>query len=176
LNRQLATWTTQVLDEARWHAELYAFDLAREHGLSSMLQRAESAAASAASAAAAVDRLTPEIGRAVKVVESAPALVAHEREAAVRELTAELTRFREFIHEERVAALKQLSAEREAALADLHDTVVAEHRRLTSDLEPLAVRALEHAVDRLAVYLAIGLAAGFAGACLLTWRARRRSA
>jgi hypothetical protein len=94
----------------------------------------------------------------------------------VRELTAELTRFREFIHEERVAALKQLSAEREAALADLHDTVVAEHRRLTSDLEPLAVRALEHAVDRLAVYLAIGLAAGFAGACLLTWRARRRSA
>jgi hypothetical protein len=51
LNRQLATWTTQVLDEARWHAELYAFDLAREHGLSSMLQRAESAAASAASAA-----------------------------------------------------------------------------------------------------------------------------
>jgi hypothetical protein len=176
LNRRLETLTAQILDEARWQAELFALDFAREHDLAETLQLAGTAAGSAASAAAAVDRLTPEIGRAVKVVESAPALVAHEREAALRELTAELTRFREFIHEERVAALKQLSTEREAAIADVRDTVVAEHRSLTADLEPLAVRVAEHAVDRLAFYLALGLAGAFAGASLLTWLARRRSA
>jgi len=128
------------------------------------LPLAERAVKSAEQAVATVDRLAPALERAVGVLETAPELIASEREAAIKAVQDELTRTIKFVQEECVAALDRLTSERLAAIKDLQVTVVAEGKALTQDIEQISLKVVDHAFWRAAqliaavlVFLAIGL-------------------
>lgn len=136
----------------------------RESTLSRVLERDSSGSISTGQAVATVDRLTPALDRALGVLETAPKLIASEREAAIKAVQDEMTRTIKFVQEERVAALDRLTTERLAAVKDLQVTVVAERKALTQDLEQISLKVVDHAFWRAAqllaavlVLLAIGL-------------------
>ena len=143
---------------------MFKSELMSELPVAQALPLAERAVKSAEQAVATVDRLAPAIERAVGVLETAPKLIASEREAAIKAVQDELTRTIKFVQEERVAALDRLTSERLAAIKDLQVTVVAERKALTLDLEQISLKVVDHAFWRAAqliaavlVLLAIGL-------------------
>ena len=181
LNRKLEIYTSQVPEQARWQAELFTDNLASQYGLDRAMPLAESAVGSAQDALAhvgpavdtlnravdSVDRLVPAVEKSLAIVEQAPALIASEREAALKTLSAEITRTITFVQEERIAALKQLTSERIAAVQELRDTVVQERKILTADITTLSANVVDQAFIR-AVQLCAGvLIALFIGAVLL---------
>jgi nitrate/nitrite-specific signal transduction histidine kinase len=113
------------------------------------------------------------VEKSLAIVEQAPALIASEREAALKTLSAEITRTITFVQEERIAALKQLTSERIAAVQELRDTVVQERKILTADITTLSANVVDQAFIR-AVQLCAGvLIALFIGAVLLLMIASR---
>jgi hypothetical protein len=165
LNRRLEVYSDQLFRQARWEAELFKSDLLAELPLAQALPLAERAVKSAEQALATLDRLAPAVERAVGVAETAPKLIASEREAAIKALQDELTRTIKFVQAERIAALEQLTKERVAALNDLQATIVAERKALSQDLEQTSLKLVDHATWRAAqllaaalVVLAVGLA------------------
>jgi hypothetical protein len=107
------------------------------------------------------------------VAESAPKIIAAERDVTIKAMQAELTRTLTFIQEERIAVLKQLTAERIAAVQDLRDTVVQERKALMQDLDPMSVKVVDHAFLRAAQLCAVVLAVAFVGIVVLLFLVRR---
>jgi hypothetical protein len=134
---------------------------------------AESAVASANHAVEALDRTIPAFERSLAMVERTPGLIAVEREATMKALSAELARTLAFIQEERLATLKQLTAERIAAVRDLQEAVVQERKVLTQDIDGIAVKAVDHAFLRAAQLCAAVLVAVFCAIIVLMVIARR---
>lgn len=173
LNRRLEIYSAQVLDQARWQAELFAMDLAAGYQVQQALPLAQSAVTSAGRAVETLDRLAPSVERSLAVVQQAPNLIATERAAAIQAMQAELARAITFVQEERIAALKQLSSERIAAVRDLRDTVVQERKSLSQDLDQMSVKAVDHAFWRAAQLCAVVLAVVFIAIVVLLFLARR---
>ena len=164
LNRRLEIYSDQLFRQGRWEAQLFKSELMAQLPVAQALPLAERTVKSAEQAVAIVDRLAPALERAVGVLETAPKLIASEREAAIKAVQDELTRTMKFVQEERVAALDRLTSERLAAIKDLQVTVVAERKALTLDLEQISLKVVDHAFLRAAqllaamlVLLAIGL-------------------
>ena len=134
---------------------------------------AESAVTSVGRAVEALDRTVQVVERSLAIVEKAPALVAAEREAAMKALSAELARTLTFIQEERLATLKQLTVERTAAVRDLQEVVVQERKLLTQDFDGIALKTVDRAFLRAAQLCAAVLVAVFLAIIVLMVIARR---
>jgi len=197
LNRRLEVYSAQLLDQSRWQAELFLMDSAQAHHLDTALPLAqqlvdaldrmgpaaeravptleqalplgERAVTAAGRAGEALDRTSVAVERSLAFVERSPALIAAERAAAVKALSAELTRTLAFLHGERQAALKQLDAERIAVLRELTDLAVQEGKLLTDEIDGVAVRAVDRAFLR-----AAQLCAAVFGAIILLMILARR--
>jgi hypothetical protein len=154
LNRRLEIYSEQLFRQGRWEAQLFKAELMAELPVAQALPLAERAVKSAEQAVAAVDRLAPAVERAMGVAETAPKLIASEREAAIKSVQDELTRTIKFVQEERVAALDRLTSERLAAIKDLQVTVAAERKALTQDLERISLKVVDHAFWRAAQLIA----------------------
>jgi hypothetical protein len=173
LNRRLEIYSAQLLDQGRWQAELFALDAAQDYQVERAIPLAERAVKSSEQAVTAVDRLAPAVERVAVVAESAPKIIAAERDVTIKAMQAELTRTLTFIQEERIAVLKQLTAERIAAVQDLRDTVVQERKALMQDLDPMSVKVVDHAFLRAAQLCAVVLAVAFVGIVVLLFLVRR---
>ena len=92
---------------------------ALERPLSALEKALPSAQSAAESAGRAADRTIPLLERSVAVLEKTPALLANERESAIKALSGELTRTIASVQDERIAVLTQLTAERIAAERDV---------------------------------------------------------
>jgi hypothetical protein len=173
LNRRLEVYSDQLFRQARWEAELFKGELLGDLPIDQAMPLAGRAVASAERAAATVEQLAPAVERAVRVAETAPALVASEREAAIKALQEELARTIKFVQEERIAALQHLTKERLAAIQELQATVVSERKALTAEVERISLQVVDHAIGRVARLLAIALAvvllALLAGLFLVRW-------
>ena len=141
--------------------------------LEKALPLAESAVTSAGRAVEALDRTIPAVERSLAVVEKAPALVAAEREAAMKALSAELRRTLAFFDGERLATLKQLDAERKAVVQDLAEGVAQERKLLAQDIDGIALKAVDRAFLRAAQLCAAVLVAVFFSIIVLMLIARR---
>lgn len=178
LNRRLEIYSDQLFRQGRWEAQLLKSELLAELPVAQAVPLAERAVKSAEQAVATVDRLTPALERALGVLETAPKLIASEREAAIKAVQDEMTRTIMFVQEERVAALDHLTSERLAAIKDLQVTVVAERKALTQDLEQISLKVVDHAFWRAAQLLAavLGLLAiGFVLAVIVFKRTRTQN-
>jgi len=201
LNRRIEIYSAQLMDQARWQAELFAMDMAGEYqldkaartagqaveglgrvvpamersisALENAMPTAESAVKSVGHAVDVLDRTIPAVERSLAVVENTPALVTAEREASLKALSAELTRTIAFIDHERVEALKQITAERMAAVGDVTDTLIQQRKLLTQEIDATALKAVDHAFSRAIQLCAAVLIAVFLGLVLLILLARR---
>lgn len=154
LNRRLEIYSDQLFRQGRWEVQLFKSELMAELPVAQALPLAERTVKSAEQAVATIDRLAPALERAVHVLETAPNLIASEREAAIKAVHDELTRTISFVQNERVVALDRLTTERLAAIKDLQVTVVAERKALTSDIEQMSLNVVDHAFWRAAQLLA----------------------
>jgi hypothetical protein len=175
LNRRIEVYSDQLFRQARWEAKLFKAEFMAELPVAQALPLAERAVKSAEQAVATVDRLAPALERAVGVAETAPTLIASEREIAIKALQEELTRTIRFVQDERVAALEHLTKERGAALKELHESMVEERKALTLDIEQISLKVVDHAFWRAAQMLAGVLAllvVGLVAAVFILKRAR----
>jgi hypothetical protein len=150
LSRRIDVHTDQLLDQARWQAELLMIDWAVDYRLDRVTLLAEDAAASIHEIEATVEELTPQVEATLEVAQSAPQLMSKERTAALAAADEEISRTIRFIHEERIEALQYLSREREEAVRDLKETILEERLILTADLERISLEAVERASLRAA--------------------------
>lgn len=145
-NRKVDVYSGHLVRQVEWEAELLRGDL----GLADARPLAERAVQSAERTAAAFDRIAPGVERTAAVAESAPALLASERKAAIDELSMELTRTIQFLQEERIAALKQVTVERIAAIDAMSQTVSKERQALDRDIERIGSDVVDRAMWRFA--------------------------
>jgi len=162
LNRRIEIYSAQLLDQARWQAELFAMDIKQDFQVEKALPLAESAAKSAGRAVEAIDRLVPAVERFLAVLEKTPSLIDTEREAATKAMQAELTRTISFVQEERIAVVQ-----------DLRDTVVQEHKALTLELDRASLNMVDRAFLRAAQLCAALLPIAFVGIIALLFIVRR---
>jgi len=146
LNRKIDVYGGQLFRQARWEAELFGSDLR----LTDLPPLTERAVLSAERATATLDRIAPDIERAVTVAENTPALVVSERKAAIDAVSQDLTRTIAFLQQERIAALQQVTAERIAAISAISQTVTDERKALHQDIKRNGLELVDHAVWRLA--------------------------
>jgi hypothetical protein len=177
---RLDVYSAYLPKQARWEAELLIDDLMRGND--------------AGAALSDFGRITSSIDRIAETVETAPDLIAEEREAILAALHAErvaafdtlgreLTRAFQLLSEERVdtienslrneriATLSHLTAERELVLAAIREERVLAMQELDAIVGGLAEDALTRVVDhifvRLLQLLAIVLIVGIAVVLLL---------
>jgi hypothetical protein len=167
LSRKLEVYTEQLVRQARWEAELFKSEILTDVPFDQALPLAERAVKTAEQATATLDRLAPAVERGVVVAESAPKVIASEREAVTKMLQEELARTRQFVREERIATLAHLSQERIAAVKTLEQIVELERKGLTEDLYRISVKMVDHASWRAAQLCVLILVALFIGVALL---------
>src|SRR5262249_47642725 len=120
-----------------------------------------------------VNRMAPSVERALATAESAPKLIASEREAAIKALQDELSRSLRFAREERTAALAHITGERIAALKEAKDDLVVERQAMTRDLEQISLKVVDHAMWRAAQIVAATVAMLVLAAVVLLLTVRR---
>ena len=162
LSRRLDIFSAQLLDQARWQAELFAMDQTVSLGVDKAMPLAENAARSVDRSVAILERLAPTLENSLTVVTQAPSL-----------LTAELSRMTNFVQEQRLAALTQLANERVAAVRDLTDTVEAERLAFVAEMDRISLKAVDHAFWRAAQLLVAAGLVAFIAMALLWVRVRR---
>jgi AraC-like DNA-binding protein len=158
LSRRMDIYSAQLLDQARWQAELFAMDLTSDYRLEEAVPLAEAALQSATEAVEASKRFLLEVEDVLAVVESAPELVTQERVAAIKAANEEISRLIGFVQQERIAALQHLSSEREV---------------LTAYAEQISLKVVDHAMLRIAQLAGAILLAFFFGGLVLLFLARR---
>jgi hypothetical protein len=173
LSRKLDVYTDQLVRQARWEAELFKSEILADVPVNQALPLAERAVRTAEQAAATLDRLAPAVERGAVVAESAPKVIASEREATTKLLQEELARMNRFVREERIATLAYLRQERIAALKDLEQIFELERKGVTEDLHRISVKMVDHAIWRAAQLCVLILVALFIGVALLLLLARR---
>jgi hypothetical protein len=173
LSRKLDVYTEQLVRQARWEAELFKSEILADVPVNQALPLAERTVRTAEQAAATLDRLAPAVERGVVVAESAPKVIASEREAATKLLQEELARMSRFAREERIATLAYLSQERIATLKELEQILEHERKGVTEDLYRISVKMVDHAIWRVAQLCVLILVALFIGVVLLLLLRRR---
>jgi len=162
LNRRMGILSTQLFDQARWQAELFAMDQAADYQLEKAMPMAETAVQSATDAVKVMEKLAPAVEDALAVAKSSPELVSRERVAAIEAAQKEISRTLEFVQAERIAALEEL-----------HRTIVKERELLTADVEQISLKVVDHALLRVAQLTGAILLAVFFGIIVLLFIARR---
>ncbi|HEX6886151.1 MAG TPA: hypothetical protein VF530_22445 [Planctomycetota bacterium] len=162
LSRRMDIFSGQLLDQARWQAEVFAMDQATTLGVDRVMPLAENVARSADHAVAMMDRISLALEECLAVATHAPG-----------SMIAELSRMTDSVQEHREVALKQLAEERVAAVRDLGGAARAERVALVADIERISQKAVNHASWRAAqVFGGLALAA-WIGAVGLLFLARR---
>ncbi|MGH9870014.1 MAG: hypothetical protein ACREAA_17855 [Candidatus Polarisedimenticolia bacterium] len=172
LVRRMEVYSTQVLDQSRWQAELLAMDMAAEYDLDKTLPLARSAVQSATETLETVNQILPKVEDALSVAKSAPDLISRERAAAIEAMQVEIARVIAFVEGERIATLDHLSKEREAAMMDLHEIIAAEHRAAIAEMDQVSQQIVDHAMRRIALLTGLALLGVFLGAVTLLLIAR----
>jgi hypothetical protein len=162
VSRRLDLYADQLLDEARWQAELFVMDQAVGVQVEGLRSSAESAVQSIVELEATVEELAPQIEAALEVAETAPEVIGRERAVALEAAREEISRAIQFAHEERIEAILEVKR-----------SVAEERVILTADLEDIAMRAVERASLRAAQWAGIILVAAFVAAIVLLYVARR---
>jgi hypothetical protein len=151
LNRQLASYTTQLPRQARWEVDRQKRELL--DGVSASMHDtvplAERTVVSVEQVAGAIDRLEPAVDSAARVAEHMPDIIAAERRATVEAINGELNRTIAFMQGERIAALAYVTSERKATIDDLHKALGTEQSLLGTEMGHLSERLLDHAMDRM---------------------------
>ena len=173
LSHRIDIFSAQLFDQSRWHAELFAMDLAEDYQMERALPLAENAVQSGADAIKTLNRIIPPLEAALETVNAAPATFAEERKTAIEILQQELTRTIQFAQMERIAALEHLTKERVAALAALHDYIREERRALMGEMKEIGREVVDHALMRTAQMVAAILAASFVGVVVLLFITRQ---
>lgn len=173
LNRRLEIYSAQLLEQARWQAELFAMDQAQLYQLGKVIPLAENAAKSAARVLDALDGVGPTIARSLAVLEKTPAMLTEERKAAVKAMVEEMARTTSFVREERMATVQQFTAERIATVKDVGEVAAQQRQFLTRDAERITLASVDHAFLRAAQVCAGALLCAFFAAALLMLLARR---
>jgi len=173
LTRRLDVYSAQLLDQARWQAELFAMDQAEDYQLEKAMPLAETAVRSATEAVATLKRLEPAVDDTLSVAKTAPELISRERAAAIQAAQAEISRTLEFVQAERTAALEHLTKEREAALLELHRNITEEREALAQDMERISLKVVDHNILRVAQLTGVTLIALFVGIVALLFITRR---
>jgi hypothetical protein len=173
LTKRMDVYSTQLLDQGRWQAELFAMDMADDYQLKQAMPLAESAVQAANEAVETVKRLEPAVQDTLAVAKTAPELISGERVAAIEAAHAEISRSLEFVQTERIAALEYVTQERVAALQNLNQTIAEERKIILTDAERIAENAVDHAMLRIAQLTAVVLISIFVGILLLLFITRR---
>lgn len=173
LSRRIDVHTDQLLDQARWQAELLMMDWGIDYRLDKAIPLAQEAAQSIRRIEVSFEELVPEVEAALKVAESAPQLVSKERAAALAAAHEEVSRTIQFVHEERVESLQDLKRELDQELEELKGTLHQERLTLASDIERISRAAVEHATWRAAQLSGAILIAVFIAVVVLLHLARR---
>lgn len=155
LSRRLDIYSAQVPEQSRWQAELLAMDLAADYQLDQAMPLASNAVYSIAQVAEAANRIAAPFEKTMAVVEAAPETITKERAATVAALHGEVSRAIEFGQQEEAAVLEGLTKQRKAALLELHQNIAEERQALTRDMETISLKAVDHAVRRMALWSAI---------------------
>jgi hypothetical protein len=155
LNRKMEIYSDQLFQQVRWEAELLKLELLTDVPVEQAVPLAQRALQSAEEAGKTFTDLAPSIERAVGVAESAPKVVAAEREAAVKAMHEELAQTIQFVRDERIAALGHVTHERIAALGDFKKTMAAESEALTEALGQISLKAVDHAFWRATQLVAV---------------------
>jgi hypothetical protein len=149
LNRRLEVYSGQMVRQARWELERQTLSLLDDLSAKEAIPLAGRAVASAEQAAADIHRLAPAVEGAARTAERAADIIATERRAAVAAISADLARTIEFAQRERLAVLEYLTIERQTAIDELRKTIIEEHEAIIRDTEKVAVRLVDHAINRL---------------------------
>jgi len=148
INRRLEVYSGQMVRQARWEMERQTLGLLEDSSAKQVVPLAGRAVASAERAAAEISRLMPAVEGAARTAERAAEIIATERRAAVDAISADIARTIVFAHGERLAILDYLTLERKTAIADLRKAIAEEHEAVVRDTEGIAVRLVDHAMDR----------------------------
>jgi len=173
LSRRIDVYNGRLMNQARWQAELFAMDLIGDNQVQNIMPLAAKAVQSIAVAADGADRAAGNLERTANALETAPQLIAKEREAVLQEIQAEVLRTIQFGQQERVSIFGELSKERVAALLELHRNIAEERSAFTRDLERIGLNLVDHAFLRSAELVAVLLLVMFAGAAVLLFLTRR---
>ncbi len=149
LNRRLEVYSGQMVRQARWELERQTLSLLDDLSAKEAIPLAGRAVASAEQAAAELHRLAPAVEGAARTAERAADIIATERRAAVAAISADLARTIGFAQAERLAVLEYLTIERQTAIDELRKTITEEHEAVIRDTEKVAVRLVDHAINRL---------------------------
>ncbi len=151
LNRQLASYSTQLPRQARWEVDRQKRELL--DGVSASMKEtvplAERTVVSVEQVAGAIDRLEPAVDGAARVAEHMPDIIAAERRSAVEAINADLNRTIAFMQGERLAALTYITSERKATIDDLRKALGTEQSLLSTEMGHMSERLLDHAMDRM---------------------------
>jgi hypothetical protein len=172
LNRRMDVYSAQLLDQARWQAELLSMDLAADYELDTLLALAKRAADSADQAASTLNRLAPAMETALAVAASGPELIAAERKVAIEAAQMEIARVIEFARKELEETQRYVTVERKAALSDAAATIVAERKALAADVDGTFTRLVDYAFWRIVCLAGVVLVLVFVGIIALgiAWR------
>ena len=173
LSRRMDVYSVQLLDQARWQAELLAMDMSDDLQADEAIPLAKSALKSAGEAMVMARDLVPEVQDTLAVARSAPDLIARERAAALRAMSEEISRVIQFVQEERIVALERLSREREAVMTDMQKTILDERKALLAEAYRMGSDSVDHAFHRVAQLFGVGLVAFLGGVAMLLLLARR---
>ena len=173
LTRRLSIYSTQLLDQSRWQAELFGLDMADDYQLEKVMPLTEVAVESATNAVEFLARLEPAVREALIVAKTTPELIGRERATAIQAAQQEISRTMEFAQAERIATLEQITKERETAIQDLRQTISDERALLAADVEQISRKVVDHAILRVAQLSAVILVAVFIGTLVLLIVARR---
>ncbi len=123
LNRKLEVYSDQIPAQARWQAELFAMDALEELKLRESVEK--------------MPVLMDTAIAALETAQTAPTMVASEREIVLEALRVEIAFALETLQFERQMVMKQLSLERELILADIAANRIALTQDLRSEREAI---------------------------------------
>ena len=162
MGRRLDIYSAQMLNQARWEAELLTMDLGKDYQIEKAIPLAENAIQSATDIVEVANRLLPSLELALTTVASVPEVIRMERTIAI-----------ESLKKERIAALDHLTRERQAAIMELRELIIKERMALTNEMERIRRNVVDHTFLRLAQLTAAVLSILFIGIIVLMILARR---
>lgn len=172
LNRRLEIYSAQLMEQARWQAELFAMGLEEELQVKKAVPLTEAAVKSADRIADSLAPLATTLDDSLRPLQSLPEIITSERKAIVDAFSAQIARVLEFIQGERVATLKQFTEERLATARDIRSALDEERRLIRAEVGQLIDQAVDRAFLRGAQIGAVALAAIFVGIVVLMFLLR----
>lgn len=172
LNRRLEIYSAQLMEQARWQAELFAMGLEEELQVRKAVPLTEAAVKSADRIAESLEPLATTLDDSLGPLKALPEIIKAERIATVDALANQLDRVLEFIRGERVATLAQITEERLATSRDIRNALDEERRLIKAEVGDLIDQAVDRAFLRAAQVGAVALAMSFVGVVLLLFLLR----